>query len=774
MLYPECQIPPVRIVFLCALLCLSGILIGCGRSTAAFLAKGEESLQKRKFTDALKQFRSAAESEPGSAAAHWGMARAYENLGQLEQTMDELRNTVELDGTNLDAKAKLGSYFLMVQPPLIPEAEKLRDQILAVNDKFVEARILNASILAVQNRPDSDVENIINAAIDIDPARVETYVSLARFFMTRNKAQQAESAIRRAIDRNPGSSLGHIEYGKFLTYTSRDPEADTEFHKAINIDPTNIPAREALAEFYVTSRQYELAENTYTTIVQMQENSPESRLELADFYTTVKKDDQAMSELRGIISDSPEFVAARYKLGKILLDRRDIAGVNEQVDALLAINDEDAEALMLRAKLKIQQNQSEDAAVDLAGVLKKYPSNRDALFLMAQVRLSLVQIDEARIFISDLERYHPTYLRTQLLKIQAAVAAGENENALKLANALVEKTTLSAQKLGADISETQDLRLRALTSRGLINLDLGKVPEARTDLQEVAVQSPRSAEAMVNVAKVQIREHDYPAALQTYENALAADPHSFSAMNGFVNMTIQLNQTARGHSKTDEWLAANAETGVQAALHFLKSTIFLAEKNSAAAEQELLRSIELDGSYLPAYSAYANLLVNQNRSDEAIAQYRKVVEKRPAAQAYTMLGILEDGLGRSAEAEQHYRKALEIAPGMPIAANNLAWLLTENNGNLDEALQLATTAVNKNQTIAGYHDTLGEVFLKKGLYSPAVEQFKKAVALDESNSQRKGTATASNYRVRLGIAMARVGDRSAARRSGDASQLNID
>ena len=46
-------------------------------------------------------------------------------------------------------------------------------------------------------------------------------------------------------------------------------------------------------------------------------------------------------------------------------------------------------------------------------------------------------------------------------------------------------------------------------------------------------------------------------------------------------------------------------------------------KNIAAAEKEFRRAIELDPNYLPAYSAYAALLAGQNRTDEAIAQYKK-------------------------------------------------------------------------------------------------------------------------------------------------------
>ena len=769
-MYRECQISPFRYTCLCLVLCLSAFLLGCSHSTALYLAKGEEYLQKREFADAVTQFRAAAEADKSSAAAQWGLARAYDNLGQFNETLEALRRTVDLDSTNLEAKARLGNYFLLSQPPLVPEAEKMRNEIEKVDPKFVDGRILSASIMVAQGRADAEIEATVNRAISFDPQRVGSYITLARFYMSRRRAPDAEAAILRGIDANPASPIGYVEYGKFFTYTGREAEADAQFHKAIEIDPNDISARETLADFYVNTSQFDKAKSAYEELVAMQGNSPASLLALADFYSRMNHADEAIGVLRQMLTDTPDYVRARYQLGKIYLDRKDAAGVNEQVDALLKIDDQDVEALKLSCRLKIQQNKADDAVADLQRILEKYPSDREALFLMAQTRISLGQIEQGRIYIADLERYHPTYSRVELLKIQAAFSEGNWENALKLANQLIESTTINVDaKLGAQAP--QDLKVRGLSSRGLAYLELGKLVESKADLQEVARLSPHSADAMVNLAKVFTREGDLNGALQTYENALAIDTWNFDALSGFVNTTIRLKQTERAQSKTEEWLATITDRNdLRAAVHYLRSNIFNADKNPTAAEQELRLAIDADENYLPAYSAYANLLVGQNRSEEAIAQYRKVVEKRPAGQVYTMLGILSDGLGRSDEAESYYRKALEITPGMPIAANNLAWLLTENNGNLDEALQLATSAATKNPDVAGYHDTLGQVYLKKNLFSPAIEQFKKAVSLDESNRGRKGAGAAPDYRARLGIAMAAASDRPGARSNNVSTQ----
>ena len=721
------------------------------------------------------QFRSAAESDPGSAKAHWGLARAHENLGQFNDTLEDLRKAVELDGTNLEAKAKLGNYFLLVQPPMIAETEKLRNEIVEANPSFIEGHILSASIMAAEGKPDAEVVNAVNKAIALDPQRIESYISLERLYMTREKATEAEDAIKRGIAASPSAIAGYTEYGRFLMYSNRDTEAETQFQKAIATDSTSIEAREAIAEFFVTSRQMPRAEQAYLDLVQIQEKSPESRLVLGEFYSKSNRKVEAIAVLNEILADAPEYVLARYRLGQLHLDQKEIAQVNEQLDALFAINDDDVEALMLRIRLRLQENKAEEAVKDIEEVLKKQPSGREPLFLMAQARLSLAQVDQANAFIADLTKYHPNYLKTGLLRIQAAVTTGDAQSALKLSNELIDKANAASPNADNDPQAIADLRVRGISSRGLAYLELEKFADATTDLQEVVRLSPRSASAMVNLAKVSAAERNHDAALGLYEKAIALDIQNFDAVSGIVSTCLKLNQSQKARAKIDELIATNAgKPDVMAALRYLNSTVFSAEKNPAAAEKELIAAIELDENYLAAYSAYAGLLVGQNRTDEAVAQYKKVLEKRPAAQIYTMLGILEDARGNTGEAEAAYRKALEISPETPIAANNLAWLIADNGGNLDEALQLASSAVSKNQSVAGFYDTLGWIYFKKGLASPAVEQLKKAVALEESSAKRMGTAPNPGYRVRLGMALAKAGDKASARREVETSLKSSD
>lgn len=730
------------------------------------LTRGEEYLQKRKFQEAAMEFRAAAGIDKNSSQAHWGLARVREGQGDLNETVNELRQVISLDPNNLEAKSKLGNYFLLYAPPQIGEAEKLVSEILAADPKFVEGYILKASLLSAQNKPEKEVLDVLQQAIALNKNRIESHLSLARFYMKLGKSNEAENTIKKAISLNDKSPLGYLEYGRFFSFSNRPNEAETQFRKAVEIDPSNLEAHETLAGFYVAQRQLEKAEQAYKDLASAQENSPEGLTQLANFYSLVGRESDAIGVFETILKDSPEYVRARYRLGEIHLERKETEKVNEQVEKLLAANDTDAEALMLRARLKLQENKAEEAVKDLEEVLKKQPASKTGLFYMTQARLALGQVSEAQAFIGDLDKYHPNYPQAKLLKIQASFLLGENDKALQQTNDLLSILKSPAPNSEMSSQELEQLRVRAISTRGQAYLALNKINEARTDLQEVLKLSPNSSTALSNLAKVELAARNFPASIEFYEKAFAADNKNFDALSGVITVLKAQNQYAQARERIDKVLTENAGTNdFAASLHYLKADVFIAERNLAAAEEELQTAMQLDENYLPAYSTYASLLVQQNQIDRAVEQYKKVVKKKPSAAIYTVVGMLEDARENFDEAEKNYREALQLMPDSSIAANNLAWIIAANNrGNLDEALTLAQKAVDRNSSVAGFYDTLGLVYLKKGLSSPAVEQIKKAVSLDEAEAGRTGNAPNPGYRLRLGMALATAGDKPNARK----------
>ena len=93
---------------------------------------------------------------------------------------------------------------------------------------------------------------------------------------------------------------------------------------------------------------------------------------------------------------------------------------------------------------------------------------------------------------------------------------------------------------------------------------------------------------------------------------------------------------------------------------------------------------------------------------------------------------------------------LHFAP----AANNLAYLLADQNRDLNEALRLAGIAKKANPDDPGITDTLGWVYYKRGLYANAVSELSFAAEKLPDNA---------TVRYHLGMSYLNNGEKEKAR-----------
>ena len=156
----ECRGVIYQITLFCLLLSAAIFLSGCTnpeKAKAQHLERGEAYLKDSKFQEASLEFRNAIQIDDNSAPAHWGLARAYEGLERFPEMMDELRKTVAKDANNLDARIKLGNYYLAGsrgRADIIAEAERLAKEVLAKDPKSIEGHILMGGVLFAQNQKD--------------------------------------------------------------------------------------------------------------------------------------------------------------------------------------------------------------------------------------------------------------------------------------------------------------------------------------------------------------------------------------------------------------------------------------------------------------------------------------------------------------------------------------------------------------------------------------------------------------------------------------------
>ena len=127
----------------------------------------------------------------------------------------------------------------------------------------------------------------------------------------------------------------------------------------------------------------------------------------------------------------------------------------------------------------------------------------------------------------------------------------------------------------------------------------------------------------------------------------------------------------------------------------------------------------------------------------AITEYEKALEHasmRQRVTALVFLGNIHAGQEQFDRAEHYYREALSLDPRRGQALNNLASLYVKQGVKLGEAETLVRAALAEVESEPHarhkpfYLETLGEILLRQGRQSEALENFQKAEALND-NSQ---------------------------------------
>lgn len=766
----ECRIKyAVLLSLLLAAVLAVGGCTNPDQAKAAHLAKGDAYLKDSKFQEASIEYRNALQIDDNLAAAHWGLARAYEGLQRAQEAFEELKKTTQLDPNNLEARVKLGTLYLAASkknPELIPEAERLANEILQKDSNYPEGHILMGGVLFAQNKRDEALASF-NRAVEIDPKRIESYMSLARFYIVTMDPAKAEETFKRALSLNNNSALAHTEYGKYLIQTNRPSEAETELQKAVEVEPSNRNSRFVLASFYLVNKRHDKAEEAYKALADLDKDKPEGQAVLGDYYSAVNRLDDAARIYQDILTKNPEYTQGRYRLAEIMLMRGDTKGANNQIDVVLKKEPADRQALLLRARARAGSGQAEDlkaAIEDLKEVLKQEPNSKVGLYFMAQCNFSLGLIDVARVFAGDLERNYPDYLPAKLMQIQIALGTGDAKGAVSLSTDLLERL----KKTGPDRENSPEMlaevQAKTLIARGAAYARLKNNAAARQDFTAARDIAPNSTDGYINLAAIAVAENKPDEAVALYEKALSIAATQFNALDGLIKLYASRKELDKAHARLDQVLSSYPN---DASLHYLKAQIYGYQHDQQGAERELRKTLELDSNYLNAYSSLGALFVNTKQEDRAIAEFQKIIDKRPDnSAAYTLIGMLYDSKNEPKNAADYYRKALEKDQGAIIAANNLAWLyaVQGETEKLDEAVRLAQGVVQKNPQIAGFVDTLGWVYYKKGLNAVAVEQLQKAVALDEAAANKIKASPSPTYRYHLGMALKAKGDKEGAKR----------
>jgi Flp pilus assembly protein TadD len=239
-------------------------------------------------------------------------------------------------------------------------------------------------------------------------------------------------------------------------------------------------------------------------------------------------------------------------------------------------------------------------------------------------------------------------------------------------------------------------------------------------------QAPDNIEILYNKAAACLAQKDFKQATVAFERILTLKPDFTPALVALSGILIEDKKVEQAIALVRKHLQDSPKN---LDYHLLLAGIL--ERYGSAPDEalKLLRQAqELAPDSARVYSMTSALLVRMGKKEEAIKEYRMLVEKNPAdVKGYMALGTLLDQSGDIAGAKAAYEKALELQPKFAAAANNLAWLIANSpEPDLGEALRLSLMAKEAFPEDPYIADTLGWIHYKRGSHKLALTQFAMA------------------------------------------------
>ena len=283
------------------------------------------------------------------------------------------------------------------------------------------------------------------------------------------------------------------------------------------------------------------------------------------------------------------------------------------------------------------------------------------------------------------------------------------------------------------------------------------INEAEKAFNSLIKMAPNNPTGYYYLGLLQRLQKKYDLALANFDKAMSIKPKLMDVFTNIVLVYMAKDEFETAIKKCDSQLAKVQDTpALMAMIYNLKGELYLTKKKLNQAEESFKKALEENPNFLRPYFALGRIYYKEKKEDKAIAQYKAALEKNPdQPKPHMLLGIIYDGKKQYDLSEKQYRAAMDIDPEFAPAANNLAYLLIEQNKDIEEALKFAQIAKKKLPKDPDVMDTLGLAYYKKGFYDNAIAEFLDSLELRPDHPM---------VHYHLGLAYFKKGDKDQARK----------
>jgi len=738
-----------KVVTISVSVALMAMLGGCTLSKQSYLLKGDKLVAEGKYEDAVLNYRKAIQRDPNFGEAYYRLGLAALKMQHGRDAFEALFRATQLLPRNLDAKQKFAELcvgFYLADPTrpqaLYTQIVRLSDELLSQNPASYDGLMLKGYISSTNNKPKEAIE-FFRRALAVDSSSQSVASELVSLLIQDGQTVEAERVAKNLMT-TKRSTYGPLYDLMFDFYNTTERDADAE--RTLQLKVANNPGR---ADYI---------------------------LQVAGYYNRQHKAPQMVGALDGLLRNPNYFPDGQLWVGNFYLGSGDYAEALRHYQQGIGSSRSAATKTAYRkgmiAVLLAQGNK--DAAAQLsAEALQENPNDDGLLALDAEVILSIGKRENADRAVAELARLvhkTPNHASLRLQYGRAYRLKGDLVHAREqLAEAIRQQGDLTVARFElADLSFAEhqpqqalqqavdilrlnpgDRRAKLLRTRALI--ETGDLAPARAELTELLKQTPSDSEAQTQQGLLHFAEKNYSAAIATLNQQRGShDPRVYAALAS-AHMHLQQFDAARLDIRDGLVQSPNSPVLLEQ----------MADNEALSGHFELAENgyeklLAADPKSIPLHRRMVEVagLAGDRNKELLYARQAHALSPNDLAATVTFAAALAHN-GKLAEARTEYERAVQTHPDSAPALNNVAFFLADSGGDLDEALRLARRALASAPDQPDFADTVGYIYLKKGMYDTAIQTFRGLA--------RRFPAYAG-FHYHLGLALFEKGEKAAARK----------
>lgn len=752
-----------------ALALAAACMVSCSRDPnylkQKYLQSGIKYYDHGRYKDASIMFRKSIESDRkfGPAYYHWALTDLKQ--GQVASAVPAFRRAQELlkPGTPEanDTDLKLSEILIIAaqsqenNDALLKEVQQNVDGLLKRDPKSWEGHKLSGDLSMLETAKLYRAAKVEDAkrqlgtaiteyrqALSEKPADPVITLALGRTLMVDGESNEAITLFKGLVDKDKTNLNGYYELYRVYGSQKNLPEAENILKQAIKNNPKDTGLRFQLAQFYyATGKRQELV----SQIDQMKSDLkefPNAYFQAGDFYLRVNQADEAVKQYElGIQKDpSRRNTYLKHEIEAYVRTGRNQTAYDKN-EQILKNDPKDPEARGLRATFMLDRGEVNTAMDELQSVVTAKPNNWVARFNLGRAHFARGEYEQARQEFESAIQLRPDYMPARLAQIQVSLLRGDSDAAMRQADETI--------RIAPNNIEARVMKAAAMQR-------LGRFDDARTLLTEVLDKQPKQVDSLLELGVLDLNQKKLKDAEQDFGRAWDANPNNLRGLLGESRAYLMDSQPDKSVQLVE------TEAAKRPANLDLQREVGNAEMNAGRYDkavttyQGLLARLSDPKQQSGVWTLMGEAYLRKGDVQQSINSMERAHQGQPNNSSLaTDLGLLYEMQNKTDVARKYYEMAIKIDPNNALALNNLAYLISETNGDLDVALTYATHAKQRLPEHAEINDTLGWIYLKKNLTDQALDTFKTLVVKAPANP---------TFHYHYAMALLQKGDRDNARK----------